>query len=1502
MGIFDKLKNIAKPGKTCHECGTKMGADDLFCPRCGKKYKDSIVCPNCGASISKNTSFCTKCGNPLIDDSVTEAIDYSQKFDFFAREVTNNGDLKGEFQIDGKIIEGIIKHKAIKLFGWDAYKKIGIPICCSIYKQITNTEQGTPVCLLHVEHVNVGERVDNSVSYEDKIKIALDSLEQEGCRYFQNIDLNQTKNGEDVIQSLPFENRDYASRVYGEIKHAIFDLKEDADGISIKRLIESVEIEGLEHLGKEKQLNTFLAALYFEIHDVEKLKKCLRKELYNNFGFYYASLLQEDQLRNEFAKKHLIDDRYLPHLDHTVVFAGVCEFLRENDYIFLKEIEKINDKESYSSALKFLLRANSLSYESTSGLSKSEEYRYLYKIACEKFLGDFQVAKKSIFNSELSSDTYLFTPDDVSQLGASLGKVEVNGILYKGSIQKSDLPQGKNAWELIGSKFQVYLKGDLQTGQPGGDYYKLMPIERQIVNSTQSQFQPFPLYAKAHELKFKKNRPSEAKKYYIQSISDERESQKRVSSVPDLVSIFIQERNYEDAIAYLTKYKADIRPQAYDSFMNTIAIKQGKESVYIPTTKTEFPLYDLAHQTLFDFRQRDEAIVQYREAIQAGQNIGASVAELITVLIQIQSFDECAELLSRYGNDMKPTAYENQKKQVLSFRPDLEAKILGNKQLNKKSNLHLATEACDSKDFDKAIMFYEAAIQEGEELNQSVPELIQLYLRFGLESMAESIYMDNQKKLEKTNVKTVLKNFYEYYSKKGNEIKKEEIDSIFFSIFNEHILEKEETGITNSDLEYSDKNLDYFKEKVLSCSLPMEKLKGKYTESTAIDLNEKFDNYLFECSEEDLEDNNRRVKNYLPADKVLMLLKMVKGFINTKRETLKDKDERRYVSALVYAILYFGDNPPESISFDYSRYCYKKVVSLFSDSSKELSVFWSVALFSYFETYCNNEHSYSLSMRRTEHKYDKEIDVKEKLNEMEKLFNSIDSVEGTDLFISCISILEGVNKYKGNVLENLYNSKLKMLLCIELNNFNNSKEKDIANFDAFKKAWNDAETRYHFERKDFTNNIKLLLNVAKSQGQLSTFQNELKKIEEHSFVRRLCFQDKQYFTKLVDLLKLLNDFYSDNVFEQQKSNLENVVKQVKLLIKSIRDIPTEIFYDALLTELVGFELTLSRVVEAFFLNGKPELDFIIIDEAIEDFDESQNRVLRIPLKIKNKNNVQNALRLNITIQEESSSFEYMPDWANGQNIPSGKSIDNEILFEFPESFDISSDIQFKISYTFEYYQDFTRTTRSFLITRLLPPVSIKKDDPYILREGQNPYAEYAGGTEPVDKDEMFFGRDDLLNRIQDRIENRKTRWICLYGQRRTGKTSIRNHSIKRLSQNEKNLIVSFDIESIQSLQGFFFKILSTLYAEITEKKHPSLKLKMISDGKKIMSIPELSRELYVPPEVSETIFTNMIHDFISYIETIDKDYKVVLFIDEFTRIYDLMRSGTLPNALVEEIY
>ena len=59
----------------------------------------------------------------------------------------------------------------------------------------------------------------------------------------------------------------------------------------------------------------------------------------------------------------------------------------------------------------------------------------------------------------------------------------------------------------------------------------------------------------------------------------------------------------------------------------------------------------------------------------------------------------------------------------------------------------------------------------------------------------------------------------------------------------------------------------------------------------------------------------------------------------------------------------------------------------------------------------------------------------------------------------------------------------------------------------------------------------------------------------------------------------------------------------------------------------------------------------------------------------------------------------------------------------------------------------------------------------------NPYI--AGA--PVLEDEMFFGREQLLERILQTIHNNS---ILLYGERRIGKTSLQHHLKRRLQQLE----------------------------------------------------------------------------------------------------------------------
>ena len=115
----------------------------------------------------------------------------------------------------------------------------------------------------------------------------------------------------------------------------------------------------------------------------------------------------------------------------------------------------------------------------------------------------------------------------------------------------------------------------------------------------------------------------------------------------------------------------------------------------------------------------------------------------------------------------------------------------------------------------------------------------------------------------------------------------------------------------------------------------------------------------------------------------------------------------------------------------------------------------------------------------------------------------------------------------------------------------------------------------------------------------------------------------------------------------------------------------------------------------------------------------------------------------------------------------------------------------------------------------------------------------------------------------------------------------------------KGILVSFDIELTTNLNGFFWKVLYGLNNAI-EKEHKTVKKRMNETGVSIhYSSFEDSNKFYeFPPEVAETAFTSTFRDFVNFIESIDDEYKVILFLDEFTRIYDLIRSGKLPEGFM----
>jgi ribosomal protein L40E len=68
-GLKQKILEI-KNVKICQSCGSELGLDITFCPKCGAKQdtpettivQDMKTCPNCAARVPLDSAFCTSCG------------------------------------------------------------------------------------------------------------------------------------------------------------------------------------------------------------------------------------------------------------------------------------------------------------------------------------------------------------------------------------------------------------------------------------------------------------------------------------------------------------------------------------------------------------------------------------------------------------------------------------------------------------------------------------------------------------------------------------------------------------------------------------------------------------------------------------------------------------------------------------------------------------------------------------------------------------------------------------------------------------------------------------------------------------------------------------------------------------------------------------------------------------------------------------------------------------------------------------------------------------------------------------------------------------------------------------------------------------------------------------------------------------------------------------------------------------------------------------------------
>jgi hypothetical protein len=157
---------------------------------------------------------------------------------------------------------------------------------------------------------------------------------------------------------------------------------------------------------------------------------------------------------------------------------------------------------------------------------------------------------------------------------------------------------------------------------------------------------------------------------------------------------------------------------------------------------------------------------------------------------------------------------------------------------------------------------------------------------------------------------------------------------------------------------------------------------------------------------------------------------------------------------------------------------------------------------------------------------------------------------------------------------------------------------------------------------------------------------------------------------------------------------------------------------------------------------------------------------------------------------------------------------------------------------------------------------------------RNPYI--TGG--PVQTDSVFFGRDRLIAEIASDLQGmHQDNVIVLYGQRRTGKTSIL-YALQRHLPKDRYLSVIFDAQGVDSLPSLFWSLAMSICDAC---------------AKAGIVIPE--------PALADFLGEAKLqfeHGFLRLVKRHLGHRRLLLMIDEFEGLEEAVKSGGLPDTII----
>lgn len=374
----------------------------------------------------------------------------------------------------------------------------------------------------------------------------------------------------------------------------------------------------------------------------------------------------------------------------------------------------------------------------------------------------------------------------------------------------------------------------------------------------------------------------------------------------------------------------------------------------------------------------------------------------------------------------------------------------------------------------------------------------------------------------------------------------------------------------------------------------------------------------------------------------------------------------------------------------------------------------------------------------------------------------------------------------------------------------------------------------------------------------------------------------------VKVVSYVTDFNTGQKYNIIRDAYNNIVTKIDAIIPNLIDHPTEIGYETILPALRSLKKNVCDKFEELEQRANPTIQVDILESV--GLEEAKS----VELKVEIRNSGDSARSVHINRLNV-----FGDDLAESNNInidvtlpAGGDKVQNvELLLCDNAAEGKIAEVEFEIEYDDIYIATDQRIQRSSNICKTINFES----KPFV--EIENKFRQCSGGEELEAGDDMFYGRDKLISDIQETILKGTKNQIAIYGQKRSGKSSLLNQIKGKLEKDESHSVICGKF----NLQGLFSDDDEKEAQEHDyEKDNNPVKwiLKSIaeallrgmprSDSKKLgKDIKDILSKFF---SLESDAFTAL-REFIEQINTILQDSHFVIFIDEFTYLYQLIKDG-----------